>query len=323
MDPIAPEAVGCAAAARGWSGAPLDTARLWLRAWRPEDADAVAALLDTPEMASFGDALPHPYTRHDAAAVIASAQAGYRAGDRPPALAIEDRLTGELVGGLAARMQGQVPHLAYWVARARWGQGIATEAVRRYIRLLFDGFDSPSLAARVQSENYASHRVLRKLGFADDGPARLGHEHFSLERSAWQAARAARPLLLVVAAALIDPDGRVLLAQRPAGKSLAGFWEFPGGKLDPGETPEQALVRELQEELGIDTSASCLAPLAFASHDYDTMHLMMPLYVCRQWRGQPVGREGQALRWVRPARLLDLPLPPADWPLAAALRDWL
>ena len=131
------------------------------------------------------------------------------------------------------------------------------------------------------------------------------------------------PLVLVAAVVLVDPDGRVLLAQRPAGKAMAGLWEFPGGKLDPGETPEAALIRELAEELGIDVAASCLAPFAFASHGYPDFHLLMPLYVCRKWTGIPTPREGQHLRWVRPARLSDYPMPPADKPLLALLRDLL
>lgn len=134
---------------------------------------------------------------------------------------------------------------------------------------------------------------------------------------------AARPVVLVVACALIDPDGRVLLAQRPEGKSMAGLWEFPGGKMEPGETPEAALIRELHEELGIDTWASCLAPLTFASHAYERFHLLMPLYACRKWQGTPVSREGQRLAWVKPAALRDWPMPPADLPLIPILRDWL
>jgi 8-oxo-dGTP diphosphatase len=130
-------------------------------------------------------------------------------------------------------------------------------------------------------------------------------------------------VLLVSAVALIDVDGRVLLAQRPAGKSLAGLWEFPGGKVDPGETPEIALIRELQEELGIDTWASCLAPLTFASHTYEDFHLLMPLYACRKWNGTPQGREGQTLKWVRANDLAQYPMPPADIPLIPILRDWL
>jgi 8-oxo-dGTP diphosphatase len=130
-------------------------------------------------------------------------------------------------------------------------------------------------------------------------------------------------ILLVVAVALIDVDGRVLLAQRPAGKSMEGLWEFPGGKVDDGETPEAALIRELREELGIDVAASCLAPFAFASHGYPKFHLLMPLFVCRVWQGIVTGREGQRLAWVRKQKLDDYPMPPADKPLVAMLRDLL
>ena len=131
------------------------------------------------------------------------------------------------------------------------------------------------------------------------------------------------PSVFVAAAALVDPDGRVLLARRPDGKAMAGLWEFPGGKVHEGETPEQALVRELAEELGIDTRESCLAAVAFASHRYAEFHLLMPLYVCRVWRGTPAPREGQELKWVRPLRMTEYPMPPADGPLVAALRDLL
>ena len=131
------------------------------------------------------------------------------------------------------------------------------------------------------------------------------------------------PLVMVAACALVDDDGRVLISRRPEGKPLAGLWEFPGGKVDPGETPETALIRELTEELGIDVTASCLAPFTFASHSYPDFHLLMPLYVCRKWSGIPAAREGQRFAWVRPARLGDYPMPPADKPLVAMLRDLL
>ncbi|MCB8837340.1 8-oxo-dGTP diphosphatase MutT [Aurantimonas sp. VKM B-3413] len=130
-------------------------------------------------------------------------------------------------------------------------------------------------------------------------------------------------LLLVVACALIDADGRILIAERPEGKALAGLWEFPGGKLEPGETPEDALIRELREELGVVTQAPCLAPLTFASHRYDDFHLLMPLYVCRRFSGTPTPREGQRLKWVRASALRDYPMPPADAPLIAHLIDLL
>ncbi|MAS06543.1 MAG: 8-oxo-dGTP diphosphatase MutT [Ahrensia sp.] len=134
---------------------------------------------------------------------------------------------------------------------------------------------------------------------------------------------APKRVLLVAACALLDADNRVLLARRPEGKSMAGLWEFPGGKIEAGETPEQTLVRELHEELGIETEEPCLAPLTFASHAYDEFHLLMPLYVCRKYQGIPMSREGQQLKWVRAAALRDYPMPPADIPLIPVIQDLL
>ena len=131
------------------------------------------------------------------------------------------------------------------------------------------------------------------------------------------------PTLLVVACALVDVDGRVLIAQRPQGKSLPGLWEFPGGKVEAGERPEEALIRELDEELGVQVSESCLAPFVFASHAYDSFHLLMPLWLCRRWSGVVTNRHHAALAWVRPAKLAEYPMPPADAPLVAHLRDFL
>ena len=130
-------------------------------------------------------------------------------------------------------------------------------------------------------------------------------------------------LLTVVAAALVDSDDRVLIAQRPAGKTLAGLWEFPGGKLEAGERPEEALIRELNEELGVVVKSACLAPFTFASHAYDDFHLLMPLYICRRWEGFVAPREGQSVKWVRAGALRDYPMPPADEPLIAPLIDLL
>src|SRR5713226_4132868 len=132
-----------------------------------------------------------------------------------------------------------------------------------------------------------------------------------------------KPVVLVVAVALIDVDGRVLLAERPEGKAMAGLWEFPGGKVHQDEAPEAALIRELKEELGIDVTEACLAPLTFASHRYETFHLLMPLYICRRWQGSVTAREGQQLAWVRASKLRDYPMPPADIPLIPHLLDLL
>lgn len=132
-----------------------------------------------------------------------------------------------------------------------------------------------------------------------------------------------KQLVLVAACALIDADGRVLIAQRPASKKMAGLWEFPGGKVEAGEKPECALIRELHEELGIVVQEACLAPFSFASHDYDDFHLLMPLYICRRWEGMPCAKEHQALKWVRPGDMHAYPMPPADLPLIPMLRDLL
>jgi 8-oxo-dGTP diphosphatase len=147
-----------------------------------------------------------------------------------------------------------------------------------------------------------------------------------MQKGCWdenERAPGAKPVVFVVAVALIDVDGRILLAQRPLGKKMAGLWEFPGGKVQTGETPEAALVRELREELDIDTRRSCLAPLTFASHGYDDFHLVMPLYLCRIWQGTPRPVEGQVLKWVRPYDLGNFEMPAADRPLVAMLQDFL
>ncbi|MEQ1952122.1 (deoxy)nucleoside triphosphate pyrophosphohydrolase [Mesorhizobium sp. CN2-181] len=136
-------------------------------------------------------------------------------------------------------------------------------------------------------------------------------------------AKPGKRILLVSACALVDADGRVLLSQRPEGKALAGLWEFPGGKVEPGETPEETLIRELQEEIGVETQTACLAPLTFASHTYETFHLLMPLFVCRRFSGIPTPKEGQVLKWVRPKNMRDYPMPPADEPLIPFLIDLL
>ncbi|MCQ8279004.1 8-oxo-dGTP diphosphatase MutT [Acetobacteraceae bacterium KSS8] len=186
--------------------------------------------------------------------------------------------------------------------------------------------------------------MLRRIGFRECGSGRLpflarGGEHpvllFEARHDDLHAAvpepaettvpapPVQRRTVLVAACALIDSDGRVLLARRPEGKSMAGLWEFPGGKVEPDETPEQALVRELAEELGLDVSEACLAPFAFASHGYAKFHLLMPLYVCRRWKGIPMAREGQTLAWVAADQLDRYPMPEADKPLVPLLRDLL
>ncbi|HXP95986.1 MAG TPA: bifunctional GNAT family N-acetyltransferase/(deoxy)nucleoside triphosphate pyrophosphohydrolase [Telmatospirillum sp.] len=329
MDPIAPE--GCQTAARGWRGTPIDTARLRLRALTPNDAEAVTRLLDDWDVSRNTSNIPFPYDRQTADDFIAKVESEIAAG-RAVVFAVEDRLDRQLLGCVGSSIDEERAEIGYWFGHGAWGRGYATEALSRFLRLLFDHFDIDVAWASVLPENKASRRVLDKAGFLFeerrrvDLPARgiaADLDFLCLDRASWEEARRGRTILLVVAVALIDVDGKVLLAQRPPGKSMAGQWEFPGGKVNTGETPERALIRELKEELGIDVSQSCLAPLAFASHDYDGFHLLMPLYACRQWRGMPQPREGQQLKWVAPAHLSDYPMPPADIPLVALLRDWL
>jgi 8-oxo-dGTP diphosphatase len=237
----------------------------------------------------------------------------------PLRVIIEERLSGAEIGSFTIEF---LPNRKAQLA-ADWQydairDGLAGESLRRCLRMLFDNFGIGLVEADFSPGNQAFTDLCSELGFRGD---RLGRLRLSAED--WSSWRARRTILSVVAAAMIDVDGRVLLAQRPAGKSMAGQWEFPGGKLAPGESPEQALIRELREELAIDVAASCLAPLAFASHDYDHFHLVMPLFALRQWSGKPVAQEGQTLAWVAKDRLADYRMPPADIPLVAQLRDWL
>ncbi|MDJ0896481.1 MAG: bifunctional GNAT family N-acetyltransferase/(deoxy)nucleoside triphosphate pyrophosphohydrolase [Alphaproteobacteria bacterium] len=317
------------------SFAPLDTARLRLRALQPADRSELARLAGDWQVARNLARVPHPYTVDDADSWIAHARRSLRAGSEI-ALAVERRSDGAFLGcvGIELAVHLRAGALGYWIGRPYWGSGYAREATRALVEFAFDTLRLQRLEATVLRHNRRSMRVLEALGFDIDRddqidfPARGGRKpvtRYVLLRRPTAASDpvAVRPMILVVAVALVDADGRVLLAQRPAGKAMAGLWEFPGGKVEPGEPPESALIRELREELDVDTEESCLAPLTFASHSYDSFHLLMPLYVCRVWRGKPNGKEGQRLAWVRPARLADYPMPPADAPLIPVLRDLL
>ena len=324
--------------------APLRTERLALRALRREDAAALHRLVNDWEVAKTLARVPFPYPRALADEWIVSTWAQIAAGEawHLAVAGADDALLG--CAGLTLDRRGGRAELGYWIGRPHWGKGLGPEAAGRLARWALDELGVLAVHASALRDNARSVSVLRRLGFRDAGEgtqtflSRGGGPMpvllFEAERVDLAAADAALPtapepaaaaaVLLVVACALVDPDGRVLLARRPEGKPMAGLWEFPGGKAHPGETPEAALIRELGEELGIGVEASCLAPFTFASHPLDDgRHLLMPLYLCRRWEGAVRAREGQALAWVRPQRLRDYAMPPADKPLVAMLRDFL
>jgi 8-oxo-dGTP diphosphatase len=320
--------------------APLITERLILRPLLPHDAEALHRLINDWEVTRNLAVVPFPYPRPLADDWIASTARDLAAG-----AAYNLAITGRdgdhevLLGGVGLRLDARTATLGYWIGRRFWGCGVATEAAGRMVRWGFANLGIDRILADVATDNPASAAVLRRIGFRQVGEG-MKHSvargaagpvwHFAATRDdvfgipgAEPAEPGDRPILLVAACALVDTDGRVLLARRPEGKTMAGLWEFPGGKLHAGETPEQALIRELKEELGIDVSAACLAPFAFASHAYERFHLLMPLYLCRRWKGMARPRENQTLKWVRPEQLPDYDVPPADKPLISMLRDFL
>ncbi len=303
----------------------LTTARLVLRPLAPADAPAVAALAAPWEVARYTQRLPHPYPDGAAEAFIAQVAADREAG-HGEVLAITRRGDGGFLGNIGLEQTerpGEI-EVGYWLGMPYWGQGYGAEALKAALRYAFS-FDGVEMVfGEVHPDNVPSRRVLEKAGMQEAGRVQGRLRGQPVETVRYEIRRpVVLPTLLVAAVALIDADGRVLIAERPAGKPMAGLWEFPGGKVHAGETPEQALVRELAEELGIDTAERCLAPLTFASHRYEAFHLLMPLFACRNWRGTPTPQEGQRLAWVWPNRLRDYPMPPADEPLVAMLRDLL
>jgi 8-oxo-dGTP diphosphatase len=322
--------------------APLATERLTLRPYCAADAAELHRLINDWEVTRNLAAVPFPYSRELADDWIRSAGESLAEGSAYH-LVISGIEGGReiVVGGIGLRVAAasRTGHLGYWVGRRYWGHGVASEAAGRLARWALANLDLKRLEATVAADNPASVAVLRRIGFRHVGEAseeflaRGGTQkvlRFEATRDdlfgapqAEPSADGSKPLLLVAACALIDADGRVLLARRPEGKTMAGLWEFPGGKVQPGETPEAALIRELREELGIDVATNCLAPFAFASHAYAGFHLLMPLFLCRRWKGRATAREGQALAWVRPDKLADYSMPEADRPLVPLLRDFL
>ncbi len=336
----------------------LATPRFVLRPPRPQDAGAIHRLVNDWGVVRMLPRLPFPYPRKltdewiEAAAGQAASGAAYHfvviAGpDVSPPVETSLDAAARLLGcvGLRIDAAARTGDLGYWIARRYWNDGVAGEAAGRLARWALARLDLDRLVAQVATDNPASAAVLRRIGFRETGSARqlflarggshpvllfeAGHADLRPDPAASRrdrrpaAAAADRPVVLVAACALIDGDGRILLARRPEGRSMAGLWEFPGGKVEAGETPEQALIRELREELGVELSQTCLAPFSFASHGYGDFHLLMPLYLCRRWNNTPRPREGQTLAWVAPERLADYPMPDADKPLVPMLRDYL
>ena len=305
---------------------PLTTERLILRVQRLEDADRISALSTDWDVVRHLARVPYPNPPERVREFIARGHENLAAG-KDMAVAITLRGTDEVIGTLSLRTDGlrREAEVGYWLGKAYWGHGYMSEAVQAAVDLALGPLAMKRVWATVSPDNAGSVRVLEKAGLREykrgmiETPARDHDETEAifLERLA------PRAPLLVAAVALVDRDGRVLIAQRPPGKQMAGLWEFPGGKVDPGETPEAALIRELKEELGVDTAESCLAPFTFASHSYEDFHLLMPLYVCRVWEGNPQPLEGQTLAWARPNEMKNYPMPPADKPLVAMLRDLL
>jgi 8-oxo-dGTP diphosphatase len=326
--------------------AAIATDRLSLRPYRAGDAGALHRLINVWEVSRNLAHVAYPYDRGLADEWIEASRASLRDGS-----AVHLAITGQegeaetLVGGIGLRIdrKERSGRLGYWVGVQFWGHGVASEAAGRLARWALANMDLDRLEATCLADNAASQAVLRRVGFRHVGESRemflaLGGEQRVLCFEATRAdlfgsglpakppeppAAGSLPILLVAACALVDRDGRILLARRPEGKAMAGLWEFPGGKMNPGETPEAALIRELREELGIDVASTCLAPFAFASHGYAKFHLLMPLFLCRRWKGLPQPREGQTLAWVRPEKLSDYKMPEADRPLVPLLRDFL
>jgi 8-oxo-dGTP diphosphatase len=317
-------------------GPVLRTKRILLRPLQPGDATAFHRLINDWDICRKLPDAPFPYPVELASEWIAAAAADREAG-KAQQFALVVEASGVLIGcaGLRLARDGKSADLGYWLGRKYWRQGFGLEVATRLTSWGLAEMQINKVTATVAEDNKASLAVLARAGFTETGKgskaflcraeAKLPVRHFAATREMPPSADPAAkpPVVLVAACALVDATGKVLLARRPEGKKMAGLWEFPGGKIEPLETPEAALIRELKEELGIGVEAKNLAPFAFASHPYDSFHLLMPLYLCRRWQGKPQPREGQALAWVAPDRLVEYPMPAADRPLIPMLRDFL
>jgi len=312
--------------------APIETERLLLDRFRLSDAAMISRLAGDPDVARYAARIPCPYPEDVASRWIAGTLNGFTSGESF-VFALRRRDDGALVGAAGLQPENGAAEVGYWLGRRYWRQGYATEAVRRLVAFAFDTLGVSRVVAKVHVDNHRSVRVLERAGLRLDGsghmafPARAMVAPVSIFAGA--ATDPARPrasgprVVMVAAVVLVDDDGRVLLAERPPGKAMAGMWEFPGGKLGAGESVKAAAIRELDEELGVTLTEGALAPVVTASHAYENFHLLMPLLLCRNWAGAPEGREGQRLAWVSGNELDDYPMPAADLPLIPMLRTVL
>ena len=338
FDSLISEAVARPASPAGQCAAAepvLQTERLKLRLVRQADSADFHRLINDWDICRKLPEAPFPYPDDLAARWIAAAVADWTAG-RAQQFAVTLLADGRMIGcaGLRLAEGGESAELGYWIGRRYWRQGYGLEAARRLTAWGLAELRIRDVTATVAEDNEGSIAILLRAGFVQTGrgqqafqcraQARLPVLHFAATRERpGRMSETGREVVLVVACALVDAEGRVLLARRPEGKRMAGLWEFPGGKMNPGETPEAALARELKEELGITVQEKDLGPFTFASHRYESFHLLMPLYFCTRWQGKPRPKEGQALAWVARDRLVEYPMPAADRPLIPMLRDFL
>ncbi|MBY0271804.1 MAG: GNAT family N-acetyltransferase [Alphaproteobacteria bacterium] len=307
---------------------PVATERLTLRPLRVEDAVLIQHLLNDKDIAEKLRRVPHPYTFQDAETFVAFAQRSMAEG-KCVILAIVRRSDQQFMGVISS--EGE---LGLWLGKPYWGQGYGTEAMGALVHFCFHVLKQKELKASALKTNAASRRIFEKLKFREVGTTEASSKAFEGTQEAVCYASSfhdfitryhgmKRPLVWVVAAILINEKGEMLISERSQGKALPGVWELPGGKMESGETPEISLIRELQEELGIQVREEDLEPLTFASYRYDTFHMIMPLYLCHKWEGSPHGAEGQNLAWVTYPDLALIPLPAADILPAHRLADVL
>lgn len=323
---------------------PLTVDHYTLRIIQAEDIHTIHSLINDWNVVRMLSQVPFPYPKPLLEQWIDSVSKEKESGESYHFSIIDDT-TQQIIGciGLRVDSKDQLGKIGYWIAHKYWGQQIASKALQRLSTWALANLNINYIHATAADDNLASIAVLKKCGYQSFGQgkekflARAAEQpvsYFLLQRedicpgkktplAPTPNASTPKKILLVVAAALIDIDGRLLLARRPEGKSMAGMWEFPGGKIEPGETPEAALTRELKEEINVDVSQSCLAPFTFASHEYADFHLLMPLYVCHKWKNLPEPKENQQLAWVSADELDNYLVMEADKPFIPLLKDLL